>query len=278
MADQQRFSREFGYVQQQIQSKSLDDGTRRRLFNVLHETLDLDYVGRLESYGACVHIFDYILKRSINELKSLDKWKFWRLIEDHMVNAPFHDVMDMVQLWPVGSRSNASAQTYYRRLTAVFKEEGVTWRMKDGELIPFGDEYTHEAIATAYASGSTAAGAKAHLEQAFKAFRTGAAPRYEKVIAEAVSAAEGQAKACAGLTDGDLNTAIQRLQSKRGLPSTLGASLSRLYDYASGLPGSRHGQSQGESTSDAATALLVLGSCSAFIHWLATNYPPQGGA
>ena len=73
-------------------------------------------------------------------------------------------------------------------------------------------------------------------------------------------------------TKSSLGDLLVKMEKNRGLPSTLKIAFSKLYGYASGPSGARHGPlvTEGMEKVDFDLAKFMLVACSAFINFAAT--------
>lgn len=150
----------------------------------------------------------------------------------------------------------------------ILKREGSAYRFVSGRIAPITNEMEIETIESAAEEGGPVA---IQLRSALEKLSDRQTPDYRNSIKESISAVESQARRIMGdnSTLGDL---LAKMERKRGLPSTLKTAFSKLYGYASGPSGARHGPAlaEGMEEVDFDLAKFVLIACSAFINFAAT--------
>lgn len=249
-----------------MQTDGLDASTRTELWNLIYpierglldrgdsKALPLmkgcwSYVFRFPvdefSWGTC----ESRLKKRINR----DDW-----VDTMETIEGFAELMEKV----LGERFS---DEFRRRVNLIFTEELVGFRFVGDELVPVDDEQSAEEIESAISAAGNVA--RAHLERAVSLLADLQSPQYAKVAGEAVMAVEAEVHALTGKkTLGDGVKELGRL----GLPvhPAIVKAWSAMYGYTSAAGGIRHANINGEEV-DAAMAVYLLVTCSAFVNLLA---------
>ncbi|HEV3071903.1 MAG TPA: hypothetical protein VGY76_10820 [Solirubrobacteraceae bacterium] len=188
-----------------------------------------------------------------NELREVDS------LVNQMAWNQVYDVIEEVLDGSGGSRFNE-----------VFARTGVAYEVMDGTVYPWepvADELEVSSVAyDALATSDPTGRFKSAMAQYAKAvaFLDGRPPDLEKAVSEAVNAIEAVVRIISG--ERSINAGLQRLMPS-GERKCLRDSINQLFNYASAVPGARHGAHapSGLIDAEARYVVRVAGSAIAFL-------------
>lgn len=249
-----------------VQTESVDDSTRVAIWNLMHNIMQrlLD-TGHEKATPFMKTIWATVLEYPIDEY-------FWATCESRIKRAILKEdwiaTLEMVEGFGDALNSVLGEQfgDEYRRLVNELLTKGlVGYRFIGVELVAVDDAQSASEIEEAIAGASNAA--RGHLERAVTLLADRQSPQYAKVAGEAILAVEATVHALTGKKT--LGDGVKEL-GNRGLPvhPAIVRAWSAMYGYASDAGGMRHANINGEEV-DAAMAVYLLVTCSAFVNLLA---------
>lgn len=261
-----RFSERNGFVapREVIQTDSLDEETRTRIWNVVY-LIALSEYSNPSPYSSNSGQFAKSLwvfwHRPVTELLSLREGQIVAEVMQSVMLDPWYEVMDLLEFLVTHSR-----ESFVESINNTFERFMVGWRIVGDEIVPVTAEAEVAALEDALSATQKFAGAHNHLKTALSLLSDRSTPKYAKVMHEAISAVEAVARHYTG--ERTLGAALKKLESK-GIPAhkALTAAWGQLYGYTSDENGIRHG-SVVDAEVDEAMATYFLVTCSAFVGYL----------
>lgn len=249
-----------------VQTESVDDSTRVALWNLMHNfERGLLNTGHAKAETFMKSIWATVLERPIDEY-------FWATTESKIKNRLLKEdwilTLEMVEGFGgiIHSQLGERFSDEYRKLANEILAKGlIGYRFIGPELAEVDDDQSASEIDEAIASASSPA--RTHLQRAVALLADRQNPQYAKVASEAVLAVEATVHDLTGKKT--LGDGVKEL-GKRGLPvhPAIIRAWGAMYGYTSDAGGIRHANINGEEV-DAAMAVYLLVTCSAFVNLLA---------
>lgn len=298
MGSIQLFSRRNGYkpAAKTIQRESLDEETRNRLWNVIHEFLSHPHwaSGRWEI--PFLAIWSDFFKQTkdtrpiYKDLKhSRPEAHYHRHFKEFFCTetTPWFECFDFMEFIIQLSRKHQwgyitesygiktfFADTMVRDFNQVLEDESSAYRVIKDQISEITSSIEIDAIDTAI--GSRISPEQRHLAQALNLLSNRQTPDYPNSIKESITAVESM---CCSLVPeknkATLGDALKILEEKKHLHPTLKRAFGTLYGYTSQEAGIRH-SGIGFADIDYSLAKFMLVICSAFINYLKQNQTSSG--
>jgi hypothetical protein len=267
------------------QLDGMTDQLRNRLWNVLLEQV-LSRYGWRDSFitddsarGFSVWIWgEFLLEPVDSQPQQLSKTK--QRIREHFFAWKWHRVYDFFEFLldrdraPQLYRNRVDLSALQGAINRALELGGSGYRCAAGRFVPVTSDCELESVTTAIADSPCEA-ARIHLRRASDLLGPSDEPDFRNSVKESISAVESALKAWAGDPKMTLGGASSELKNRRALhPSLIGA-IEKLWGYASGKPGIRHGGLEVAAVSRA-EARFVLVVSSAIIHLFQELPLPRG--
>ena len=192
-----------------------------------------------------------------------DNWSdypnVWGEVTDHIETCLWFKVYDIAEALYAGfadQYESTKPKQFADRLNQVFREMGVGWEMRDGEIVYKGSEpfpgTTREAVKVLKKSGLS--NAASEMREALKDISRRPEPDRTGAIQHAMAALEATARKVAGKPNPTLGQLVPQLD----LPKPLGTAVDKLWGYASGH--ARHGK-EGRTVDTVEAELVVSVAC-----------------
>jgi len=286
------FSKRYGYVKDQIQTKELKRETRNRLWNLLENYfsgIKHKYDDNLkESTYQYPKLLDIIidknLKRPLDDF--VDPYQKKEAIKKFVISeAKFYEVFDLIEnIFKSLTKylqifKNTSVQQFTTELNSLFIEENVGYRVVNGKIIPITNEEEIKEIEKAIYQSRLCElkGPAEHLENALALLAKRPDPDYQNSIKEAISAVESCFNQILKKKYSGLKDSLNNFETKAGnFHPALKEGFLKLYGYTSDAGGIRHGifEDQQEITLEDARFFLI--SCSAFVNYIIEKSRKKG--
>lgn len=265
-----KFSERIGMSQkaQIIQTNSMDDALKNRLFNTVKEILDgyftvthgfvnIDpvFLARYcDSFGEKITDHNKLFKFFIQHLDykiylNDDVWFFYDFIE-WLLDQQFHDY-----------------QLFAKKFNRILKEERSAYVLDvDNKLIKITDEIELEVINEATEITKYMEGVSEHLAKAKESFSNRENPNYKNCVRESIFAIESLSKIIVGDKDATLEKALKKIPH---INENLRSSLIKLYHFRGDEGGIGHGNKEVKSTEiTELEAKLILVTAHSIISYL----------
>lgn len=264
-----------------IQVDSLDDDTRRDMWNTMHQAISAIGPAVLRNpsrrYGDHTTISGDFARRVATAFLRVanddfrGKGETWAALRQRVESGPYWDALLCAErLGQEFDRSRepeikAIGRGYWGALNYVFETEMVGFRAVDGHIVESHTSTESDAISRALADAAPFAGVREHLDQAVTRLAKKPAPDLAGSVDASISAVEGVVRAVTAAKD--LSKGLKALEAKGIKPhGAFRDGLDKLYGYTSDEKGVRHGSIE-KADLDRATATLMLVTCSAFVSW-----------
>lgn len=268
MSDTRSFSERMGLVQPRtiLQVEALDERLRNRLLNGFDEVGPPFEVDE-NDYGSPITPFPHWLWDRFwgRPLRELDVARARSEVAGIFKGGRWNTVYDLLQFTLTWDHHRWRKGHYVAVCNRILAEELAGYRLVDNVIVPVTSEVELQALEATLSEALPSA--REHMHRALALFADRDNPNYSNVIAEAVTAAEGQLKEITG--KGTPADAVAQLKKMGGghHPAFLQAFLN-LYGWASNdKSGIRHA-GDGSPAPDQALAKVALVTCSAFVNYL----------
>lgn len=275
--DKPRFSDRIGVTQPRstLQIGSMDDSLRNGIWNGLLILLSRRNAWEILSR----HIAVYMLKIPFDDLyseygSSAQGWVrdvYFGSIDSKPME--WYDVYNLLELIADNidaiSSKHLSLDSYQKVMNDILTREMAGYRLMQAHVVPITDEVEIAAIDSAINAADSLhlEGVSVHLRAALRLMSLKPEPDYRNSIKESISAVESVVKRISGTDHGGLRVALDSLNRKSPIHSSMRQGFLQLYGYTSDQDGIRHAiLEQPDIGFDEAKFMLV--TCSAFVHFL----------
>ena len=256
-----------------LQINDLDDVTRNRISNLLRTIVGTYHTGSTYLIRSDVRSWiDRVLKESVS---SYDARTISTTIEKAVQQEEWYTVLDTVEHF-VTSRSNGmpeatklNSDLLQAAWNRLFEEEGVGYRFYDGEISPILERDQADAIYGASKDSNVSSGARHHIRTALDLLRPGEGGAVDaaRVVREAISACEAQARFTLGDDRITLGQATKKIAANKNSHSAFVDGISKLYGWTSDEAGIRHASDGTPVSLNTSDAIFFLTIASAFVTW-----------
>ncbi|MBI0530313.1 AbiJ-NTD4 domain-containing protein [Sphingomonas sp. TX0522] len=222
------FSERFGFQGPEVEIRVREDAPEE----IRAAVVMLGYGAGLGPGGMRDLVCEVLLKRPDpnNWSPSNIENEVHRLVDD----APWYKIYDIAERLhreiAHSDYTGTKADEYARRLTQLFREQGVGWKMEDGKIVVRGSEAftlaTQDAVATMRAAGKPTAANEIH--EALSDISRRPAADVTGAIQHAMAALECVAREIDGTSD-----TLGRIIGRLTLPAPLDGALHKLWGFAS---------------------------------------------
>ena len=264
------FSERMGLTpERQIQTESMDDKLRNRLYNFFEEIIQsedkekvfkyiIDKMGELED----VEYIQVIKNKFFDKSLWYNPYEIIEYAFEYLFDKGFVDYFNITN----------------KKIKKILIEEKSGYRFFEGKFVPITDETALEEIKTAMHSEFEAV--DTHISKALSLYSDRNKPDYENSIKESISAVESMCSIITGMTEKNatLSKTIKKLENHGiHIHGAMAAAFDSLYGYASGECGIRHGGIDFKKAPEE-DARYMLVSCSAFVNYLKAKYSKSKSA
>ena len=265
------FAERHGFVagRMTIQTDSLDDDTRVRLWNVIANVrTQLNDNQNWEGEDKILrHVWAEFFKRPLDVMPEYDS-KVWADMRHVALSGEWYLVFDLIEhfITATGLINRQLPPNMANLFDAELKTCLVGWRFVDGELVRVDRDEERESLVEALTASADISGANHHLNRALAHLSERDHPDYPNAVKEAVSAVEAVVRKVTG--EGTLGGGLKKLEvSGLTIHPALKNGWDKLYGWASDADGVRHG-SIAAADIDQTLAKYVVVTCSAFVSYL----------
>lgn len=265
-----------------VQSDSMDDDLRNRLWNLLITCYWEPMKGRLPSGKINEdHVIKSFLRRMwhdyfgdrIDSISS--RWRNnYEKISQYFFESEWNEVYDFIECIVCNWGGRDRNKKFMRDCNKILERELSAYRFIGGKIAPITSK--EEIAEIEKAVKVPISPVKEHLNTALALFSDKKNPDYRNSIKESISAVESLCKLIAGDEKATLGTALSKLEGNGiELHSALKGGFNKLYGYTNDADGIRHALLE-ESNLDSEDARLMLILCSAFINYLSSKATKAG--
>lgn len=271
-----RFSERLGIrpIRQVVQTKSMDDELRNRLWSVLaihcwreprqrpatfdSENADLARILKVlwhDFFKEPVDTIPHFAYEAIAKVRGFYFAATWDQVYDILEFIVDHEP-------PQGQRKSLIVHS-----NAVLEAELSGYRFAGDKLVPITSEEDIAAVERASADTSLFPNSREHLRQALSLLAQKPTPDYRNSIKESISAVEGLCATITGDPKATLGQALKSIDPQAQLHGALRSAFEKLYGYTSDAKGIRHALME-EAGLEQEDAVFMLVACSAFISYV----------
>ena len=272
---QMRFSERQGFkkVREILQTDSIDDGLRSRLWNVFMDRClnasDSEFLyrsGKNRFRDFCAALWHDHFKRPVDGIPDTVLGVIGQ-IRQHFFSCQWYEVYDFVEF--VANRPIwTSTKNAIEDFNEVLAEELSAYRFVAGKLAPISSEQEKSAIERAVSQTSNSYSTTSeHLRQAIDLLARKPTPDFRNSIKESISAVEALCAIVTGDAKATLGQALKLIGTQAKLHGALRLAFEKLYGYTSDANGIRHALME-ENTLEQEDAVFMLVACSAFVSYL----------
>jgi len=264
----QSFSRRYGYATNNIQTESMDETLRNRIWSKFYgenfdpyDVHDLDNAitnieRMMDKMGILYHYPNSTMIRQQNAatlqgtLISKNKWYvMYDFLERYL------ELLD-------DEEAIVTAQEYNK----ILEEEASGYRVINGLVTPIISESEMQSIIDA--SSTPYSAVNVHINKALTLFADRKKPDYENTIKESISAVEALCKIIVGDDSATLGQAVKKLETSGvKMHGAFKSALENLYGYSSDENGIRHaGVDFSNAPLEDARFMLII--CSSFVNFI----------
>lgn len=259
------FSERYGYIVKTIQSESMSDTLRNRIWNVYRNKLTLNASGydsaHLEKILDCFGLAIVKDNGYHSQKKNLETFHDW------FINAKWFQIYDFIEAY-ISFLSQKDKKEVSNTFNIVLSEENSGYRVINYMVVPITNRTELSNIEKAQKSPFESV--SRHIQKATELLSRRPNPDYENSIKESISAVEAMCCIISGKSGSGatLGKTIKKLKDNGiYIHSALENAFSSLYGYTSDEDGIRHGGIDFKKA-PAEDAKYMLVSCSAFVNYL----------
>lgn len=259
-------------VRSVVQHESLDEATRRELWNllaVLPKEFGKYYQDPTEE-GVLEAVWIWYFEKPRDEMPFTGV--VWKMIKQAIMTREWNEVLDLLERFMKDwdrletSKSEGLKRAFLKALNARFESELVGYRFIGLEITPVDSNAEADAIGAALSDTESIAGARHAIDRAIELLADRQTPDYPNSIKESISAVEAVVKKVTG--EGTLGAGLKKLEDAGlRIHPALREAWSKMYGWTSDADGIRHAGIDAASA-DQALAKYALVTCSAFVSYL----------
>ena len=230
-------------IRQVLQTNSMDEALRSRLWNVLASSFPSSIEGYKFSHrdnrlllGFCQSVWHEYFKRPIDTIPESPNQAI-KQIRNYFFKCEWYEVYDLME-FVERKRASFYSASKAQEFNEVLAAELSAYRFVGGKLVPISSEQENRTIERAIAQTSDAySPTSEHLKQAVALLARKPIPDYRNSIKESISAVEA---ICAVITENPkatLGQALKVIDSQAPLHSALRSAFEELYGYTSDAEG-----------------------------------------
>jgi AbiJ N-terminal domain 4 len=284
-----KFSERYGHVpvRSVLQTGSVDDGLRNRLWNLICTTFFAsapDYSGGRDDYlpfadnRDVYHVFKNVwhnyFKQTTDSIGT-SYFEALRKLKNYFLDSQWYEVYDVLEFLADSSAHPGLGERFIDSVNPLLKEELSGYRFVSGRIVPITSEEEIAAIEQALALPDSLKPVREHLNQSLTLLAKRKQAHYRNAIKESISAVESLCKIIVRQGKATLGPALNTVEEQTKLPAVLKQAFQKLYGYTSDAQGIRHALMD-EPTLDIEDAKFMLVSCSAFVNYLVVKAQKAG--
>ena len=274
-----KFSEKYGFtpVRSVLQTGSMDDGLRNRLWNLICVTYFATiskYWTYLSNYQDAEATFRAIwhshFKKTTDSISQSYEDALQELRELYF-KLKWFEVYDFIQfLVDFDPQTN-----FIENANGILKEELSGYQFVSDQIVEITSEEEVAEIEQALSVSDSLKPVREHLKQALTLLANKTNPDYRNSIKESILSVESMSKIIAKLPKTTLGPALAALEKNIALHPSLKEGFQKLYGYTSDAQGIRHALLE-EPNLDIEDAKFMLVSCSAFVNYLVVKAQKAG--
>jgi hypothetical protein len=258
-------------IRKVLQTATIDDGLRNRLWNVLTSQILTASPGYLsEEYNPellsfCQEVWDGYLKISID---TIPKWPdpAIAVIRKHFFGGQWYEVYNFLEF--AAEHSGLHRRSLEKEFNKVLENELSAYRFVAGLIVPISSEQENRTIEAAIAQTSNEhRNVSEHLRRALDLLAKKPDPDYRNSIKESISAVEALCAVVTGKAKTTLSDALKVIDNYAPVHGAFRAALEKLYGYTGDAEGIRHALME-EASLKQEDAVFMLAACSAFVSYV----------
>ena len=257
-----------------LQTDSIDDGLRNRLWNVLSDILP----GFQDGYGFnlpqnvymksfCETLWHDYFKRTVDSMPPSPRQAIVQ-IRLHYFACQWNEVYDFIEFVLARTSGSHNLASSTQQVNKVLESELSAYRIVAGRVVPISSEQESQAVEKAIEqTRGPYSNSAEHLQQAVNLLARKPVPDFRNSIKESISAVEAISAVITGDKKTTLGQALKVIHSRTPLHTALRSAFEKLYGYTSDANGIRHALME-EATLEQEDAIFMLVGCSAFVSYL----------
>jgi hypothetical protein len=281
-----KFSEKYGFtpVRSVLQTNSMDDGLRNRLWNLLCGTYfatspkfqgNADYLPNRPDVERTFHeIWHHHFKKTTDSI-GLSYIEALADLRELFFKVKWYEVYDLVQFLAEFDPMPQIRVEFIDGANDILNEELSGYRFISGQIVQITSEEEVAEIERALSVPDSLKPVREHLKQALTLLSNKTNPDYRNSIKESILSVESMSKIIAKLPKTTLGPALAALEKKIALHPSLKEGFQKLYGYTSDAQGIRHALMD-EPNLDIEDAKFMLVSCSAFVNYLVVKAQKAG--
>jgi hypothetical protein len=280
-----KFSEKYGFtsVRSVLQTNSMDDGLRNRLWNLICATYfatvpKVRYRDQLFSYPDAQATFQAIWHRHFKETTDSIEASYidaLQQLRELYFKSEWYEVYDLIQFLAEFDPVPHLRDNFVNMTNEIFKEELSGYQFVSDQIVQITSEEEIAAIEQALSVPDSLKPVREHLRQSLTLLANKTNPDYRNSIKESISAVESLCKIIAKMPKASLPDALAAIEKKATLHASLKQGFSKLYGYTSDADGIRHALME-EPNLDIEDAKFMLVSCSGFVNYLVVKAQKAG--
>ena len=257
-----------------LQTNSIDDGLRNRLWNVLREILPTFQEGYGFSHSQngyikrfCDTLWHDYFKWTVDSMPGSPSQAMVQIRAQYFA-LPWNEVYDLIEFVLPKTSGSHNLDSSTQLVNKVLESELSAYRIVAGRVVPISSEQEAQAVEKAIEqTRGPYSNSAEHLQQAVNLLARKPVPDFRNSIKESISAVEAISAVITGDTKATLGDALKVIGSPAPLHGALRSAFDKLYGYTSDAGGIRHALME-EATLEQEDAIFMLVACSAFVSYL----------
>jgi hypothetical protein len=257
-----------------LQTDSIDDALRNRLWNVLREILptfqegygfSLPQNAYIKSF--CETLWHNYFKLTVDSMPASPSQAIAQ-IRSRYFAYPWNEVYDFIEFVLPKTSGSHNLASSTQQVNKVLESELSAYRIVAGRVVKISSEQEAQAVEKAIEqTRGPYSNSAEHLQQAVNLLALKPVPDFRNSIKESISAVEAISAVITGDTKATLGDALKVISSQAPLHAALRSAFSKLYGYTSDANGIRHALME-EANLEQEDAIFMLVACSAFVSYL----------
>ncbi len=269
----QLFSQHMGLEKKELQTNSMDNDLRMRIWNVMYKFYfdqSCFYNNRHKNIKF-VHepitksqifskIFDSIFKEDASNYLHITD------VKDRFSKIKWYKVYDLVDFMLLNFPLNTDALR--DELNRVLKEESAGYRIGDNKVIPITNKLEMDEVSKAQHTAMDEI--NKHVRSSVALLSNKESPDPPNAIKEAISAVEALCRKISGDNNASLGQALCKIKEKRPklIDGHLEEAVKKLYKFSNDSSGVRHSHAEGKTQVSFDEAKFMVVVCSAIVNYL----------
>lgn len=260
------FSKKYGFVDKQIQIKSMDSKLRNRIWTTFYKEAYDPY----DSYDPVMTDIEQIMSEFgipfIIEQFRKDREPNLTKLKNYFDKMQWYEIYDFLETYIGHVISREKREDFIININRILTEENAGYRIVGLEIAPIiNEEQIKEIEKTIFSPYEPV---ERHMKKALSLYADRSKPDYENSIKESISAVESICCIITKETKATLGEAIKKLQENGvTIHKAMITAFEKLYGYTSDQNGIRHGGIDFVNATEEDARYMLI-SCSAFINYL----------